>query len=106
MAAPPDKMRMAESKKDDNVVMSQGEDCAIAENHCLETSKKLDNISARENEQSKNVINEQKVVEGELQGKNIQCKECDNGKNYKELFIIIWLFEHDEQCLQLAVRSE
>ena len=86
MAALPDKIRMAESKEDDNVILPQPEDNVIsssfAENKHSETSEKLDDITALENKQPKSVVDKQKGVKEELQGKNIQDEKCDYGKNY------------------------
>ena len=86
MAALPDKMKKTESEEDDKFILPQLEDIAIsasfAENNHSETSEKLDDIAALENQQPKHVIDKQKGVEQELQEKNIQSEECDKGKNY------------------------
>ena len=86
MATLPDKIRMIESK-DENVILSQPENNVISssfpENNRCETSEKLYEIAALENKQPKAIVDTQKGVEEELQEKNFQNKECDNGKNYR-----------------------
>ena len=87
MAAVPHKMRITESKEDDDVVLPQPEDNVItssfAESNNSETSEKLDEIAVLENEQPKPVVEKPKEVEEEYQEKNIQNEECDYGKNYR-----------------------
>ncbi|XP_028395310.1 uncharacterized protein LOC114519384 [Dendronephthya gigantea] len=80
MADSLDMKRMNESKQDDNDndVMPQ-QDGAITKTRCLESSGKPDHISTLENKESNDVNNEQKVAKEELQGRNTQNEECDNG---------------------------
>ena len=88
MATLPDKMKMTESKEDDNTILPHFEDditSSFTEGNDFEILDELDDIATSENKQSKPVIDKQKGVEEELQQKNIQHEECDDGKNYRKL---------------------
>ena len=85
MAAFPDKMRITEFKEDDDVVTPPTEDSDIAssfaERNRSATSKELDDIAAFGNKQPKPLVDKQKKIKRELQGKNNPNEECDNGRS-------------------------
>ncbi|XP_028417224.1 uncharacterized protein LOC114541508 [Dendronephthya gigantea] len=89
MATSPNKMRMTESMENNNVIISQREESDIsltlAEKNRTGTSGKLDDTSARGNKQSKPVVNnEQKGIEVEHQGENIENEKCHNESDKKQ----------------------
>ena len=88
MSTLPGKVKMAESKKDDNKILPQFEDditSSYTEGNDFEILGNVDDIATSENKQAKPVIDKQKKVEEELQQENIQHEEFNDGKNYKTL---------------------
>ncbi|XP_028417232.1 uncharacterized protein LOC114541516 [Dendronephthya gigantea] len=88
MATSSNKMRMSESMENDNVIISQREESdqtlIMAEKNRTGISGKIDDISALGNKQSKRVVNEQKEIEVELQGENIENEKCHDGSDVKQ----------------------